>query len=71
MIKKLKNHFIRWNVWRKRSLNGRFYKFLVLIGIVDSPTFYWTLTPEEEAESNRIFWEAVERAEKGEEQCSC
>lgn len=28
-----------WNIWRKRSLNGKFYKLLVLFGFANSPTF--------------------------------
>lgn len=35
---KVINHIRRWNKWRKGSLNSRFYKFLVLIGIKKSPT---------------------------------
>lgn len=32
-------HFKVWNEWRKRCLNPRYYKFLVLIGVAHSPTF--------------------------------
>lgn len=35
---KVINHIRRWNKWRKGNLNGRFYKFLVLIGVKESPT---------------------------------
>ena len=28
-----------WNVWRKKNLNNKFYKILVLFGIAISPTF--------------------------------
>lgn len=28
-----------WNEWRKKSLNGKLYKFLVLIKFSASPTF--------------------------------
>lgn len=31
-------HVIYWNVWRKRSMNSKFYKFRVLIGYTKSPT---------------------------------
>jgi len=33
------NHLKIWNQWRKRSLNSKFYKLLVLIGAMHSPTF--------------------------------
>lgn len=32
-------HFKAWNEWRKRNLNSRLHKFLVLLGVVKSPTF--------------------------------
>lgn len=32
-------HFELWNVWRKKSLNGKFYKILVLFKMVNSPSF--------------------------------
>lgn len=32
-------YFKEWNDWRKRNMNGKFYKFLVLIRIAKSPTF--------------------------------
>lgn len=32
-------HIKVWNRWRKRNLNNKFYKFLVLLGIAKSPTF--------------------------------
>lgn len=35
---KVINHIRRWLKWRKGNLNGRFYKFLVLIGVRKSPT---------------------------------
>lgn len=35
---KVINHIRRWNKWRKCNLNGWFHKFLVLIGIIKSPT---------------------------------
>ena len=47
MIKSFINHIRRWNVWRKRNLNGRFYKFLVLVGVTKSPTMLLTCLPEE------------------------
>lgn len=29
-----------WKHWNKKCVNGKLYKFLVLLGIVHSPTFY-------------------------------
>lgn len=40
-------HVRRWNVWRKMSINGPFYKFLVLVGFVKSPSFVLALLPED------------------------
>lgn len=40
-------HFKRWNIWRKRNINGRMHKFLVLVGIRKSPTLYFTCLPGE------------------------
>lgn len=41
--------FKTWNRWRKRCLNGPLHKFLVLIGLVHSPTFHvFQLTDFEE-----------------------
>lgn len=38
-MNKLILHIKLWNSWRKRSLNGNFYKLLVLFGLTNSPTF--------------------------------
>ena len=35
MVKKYK----KWKDWQKCCINSRFYKFLVLIGLVHSPSF--------------------------------
>lgn len=35
MIKRYK----KWKNWRKYNINGRFYQFLVLIGLAHSPSF--------------------------------
>lgn len=37
--KKIVNHIKRWNEWRKRNTNSKLWKFMVLIGLVASPTF--------------------------------
>lgn len=41
------NHIKRWNIWRKGSLNGLFYKLAVLFGIIKFPSF--ELTFEDDA----------------------
>lgn len=38
-FKKIVEHFVRWNNWRKHSLNTPLHKLLVLLGLVYSPTF--------------------------------
>ncbi len=37
---KLFNHLKAWNEWKKHNLNSKFHKFLVLIGLIHSPTYY-------------------------------
>lgn len=32
-------HFKRWNRWQKNNTNSKWHKFLVLIGLIHSPTF--------------------------------
>ena len=49
-MKKLFRHIKRWNRWRKRSMNGKIHKALVLLGVTKSPTMPFILLPEEEAE---------------------
>ena len=44
---KMIRHIKRWNKWRKNNLNGKFYKFLVLIGIIKSPTMQMMIFFEE------------------------
>jgi len=49
-VRKLILHFRAWNRWRKGNGNSRFYKFLVLIGFMKSPSMiyaYVTLGMEE------------------------
>lgn len=38
-MRKAIKYIKEWNEWRKRNMNGRFYKFLVLIKATKSPTF--------------------------------
>lgn len=37
-MRKTIKHIKAWNIWRKRSLNGKAYKVFVLFGICHSPT---------------------------------
>ena len=47
LLKRLSEHFERWNVWRKHSTDHSITKILVLFGVIQSPTFYRTLTKRE------------------------
>lgn len=47
VMKNLSHHIRRWNHWRKRNANGHLHHILVLLGVVKSPTFAFTLLPEE------------------------
>ena len=44
---KIIKHIRRWNIWRKRNMNGPVYKLLVLFGLVKSSTMARVLLPEE------------------------
>lgn len=59
---KMLKHIRRWNIWRKRSLNGPIYKILVLFGVIKSPTMVSVWLPEEEKE----IMDALQRSLKGE-----
>lgn len=50
MITRVVNHFRRWNIWRKHSLNKPLHKLLVLFGVIKSPTMIYVLLQEEEEE---------------------
>ena len=39
LFKKVIKHIKAWNIWRKRSLDGKMYKVLVLFGLCHAPTF--------------------------------
>lgn len=54
---KIIRHIKRWNKWRKRCRNGKFHKFLVLIGVIHSPTFLRILTDEEE----KAYYEEIKK----------
>lgn len=53
-MKKVINHCIKWNEWRKHNLGSLLYKVLVLIGFIHSPTFEIYLT---DAQVNEIIEE--------------
>lgn len=40
-------NYKKWKDWQKNCLNSRFYKFLVLIGFVRSPSFEAFITRDE------------------------
>ena len=44
---RLIRHIRRWNIWRKRNINGPLHHILVLFGLVKSPTMAFMLLPEE------------------------
>lgn len=46
-IRKGSTHVKRWNKWRKKNTNGKIHKFLVLIGLINSPSMALVLTDEE------------------------
>ena len=46
-MKKLVRYFKCWNNWRKKSMNHPVSKFLVLIGVIKSPTFALDLSWDE------------------------
>lgn len=56
-------HVRRWNVWRKMSINGPFYKFLVLVGFVKSPSFPLALLPGD----RKSIEEALAEFERGDD----
>ena len=37
-MRKIIKHIRVWNKWRKGCLNSKFHKFMVLIGLHNSPT---------------------------------
>jgi len=49
-MERLKIHIKTWKIWNKSCMNRPFYKFLVLIGLVKSPTFDMLKGHEEELE---------------------
>ena len=49
------DHIRRWHIWQKTSRESRMHKFLVLIGLEESPSMVWTLLPEEVGEISEAF----------------
>lgn len=54
-MKKLIDYFKCWNEWRKGNLNGTLHHILVLIGLVDSPTFDFLVATN----VDEIEWQAA------------
>ena len=52
-------HIRRWNEWRKRCLNSKWHKLLVLFGLRYSPTLHFTLLPEERNTLNEVYLRAL------------
>lgn len=46
-MRKLIRRIRRWNLWRKEDFNGFTYELLVLFGVIHTPTFRFTLLPDE------------------------
>ena len=46
-------------MWQKDSHDDRLHKFLVLIGLEESPAMVWTLLPEETKEISVEFQNAL------------
>lgn len=58
------NHIRRWNIWRKRNLNGPIHKILVLFGVTKSPTMASVWLPKEEKEIAKAFVEGYQKGLK-------
>lgn len=58
------NHIRRWNIWRKRNLNGPIHKILVLFGVTKSPTMASVWLPEEEKEIAKAFVKGYQKGLK-------
>lgn len=61
-MSRFSEHINRWKQWKKYSMNGRFYKFGVLLGIFKSPTFSYTLTDKEMLLLKRRYWGGIDDA---------
>lgn len=61
---KIFNHIRRWNIWRRYCTNSRWQKFMVLLGLRNSPSMHQTLLPEEREIVAKAFEEGVKRGLK-------
>ena len=52
-------HIKRWNKWRKYSYNSPISKFFVLLHVINSPTFNFVFTDEEEREIEEAFTKGI------------
>lgn len=64
IIRKFKRHYQRWKRWEKDCLNNKPYKIMVLLGLRNSPSFEFTLIPDEYPK--RFFYEDDKFCECGE-----
>ena len=63
MIKRQIEHIKKWNEWRKYSLNSPISKFLVLFGIIKSPTFESYFTEKERKDFVEKFMQELKEGE--------
>lgn len=54
-MNKLKTHIERWKVWRNYDSSSKLYQVLVLLGLVRSSSFEYTLLPYERP--TKFFYE--------------
>lgn len=64
-IQKFRHHLSKWNEWRKHNTNSKWHKFLVLIGVRESPTMKWTLTKKEKKAFHEGVMEGMEAYKHG------
>ena len=50
LVRNVIHNFKLWNQWRKHNTNSKVYKLLILLGIVNSPSF--------------VYWDEWQKAEK-------
>lgn len=59
-MKKIIDHIKIWNRWRKYNDNSIFHKFLVLIGVIPSPTFYLARVKDANADELKTILDSNE-----------
>lgn len=63
-LKRLKRHFKKWLEWRQSNRNSKLHQLLVLLGLIQSPTFILFWTKEERAAFIKGFNDALEEYDK-------